>query len=160
MRGKEKMIKSCGNCGWVTDGGSCGYPFKEGFPCNQRYWKSKEEHSETIQSFEECDFYEVCGEYRKSKEKNMSNKILMTEEQAREIVTVIEQDYDVLYISEGVEKLKQAGYIIKSKLQQKVEEAERMYLKIQSERAFSGLEVVLIRAFRELKQSHPEFKEK
>ena len=53
----------------------------------------------------------------------MNNKIQMTEEQAREIVTVIEQDYDVLYISEGVEKLKQAGYIIKNP----VEEAEEMY---------------------------------
>ena len=88
----------------------------------------------------------------------MSDKIQMTEEQAREIVVVIEQDYDVSYISKGIEKLKQAGYIIKSELQQKVEEAERMYLKILSEREINDFEVVLIKAFRELKQSHPEFK--
>lgn len=98
----------------------------------------------------------------------MSDKIQMTEEQAREIVSIIEQDYDVVYIDLGVEKLKQAGYIKKSELQQKVEEAEELLL-LKGSYA-DGLDSLnRIRLLREiagkceeaiqlLKQSHPEFK--
>ena len=91
---------------------------------------------------------------------NMNNKIQMTEEQARKFFMDIFSDcFDREAETDHVLKItKEKGYIIKSELQQKVEEAERMYLKIQSEREFNDLEVVLIRAFRELKQSHPEFK--
>lgn len=104
-------------------------------------------------------------DWLKEQEKNMSDKIQMTEEQAR--FKSVKDFCDFCFIvfgimpkPEEIEAAQLSGYIKKSELQQKVEKAEEMYLKIQSEREFNDLEVVLIRAFRELKQSHPEFKEK
>ena len=98
----------------------------------------------------------------------MNNRIQLTEEQAREIVSIIEQDYDVIYIDEGVEKLKQAGYILKSELQQKVEEAEEVINQIGSiiKNCKHEERICLVwkdskklfEAFNLLKQSHPEFK--
>ena len=89
----------------------------------------------------------------------MNNRIQLTEEYAREILDecACTETCD-FKIDETISVMKRKGYILKSELQQKVEEAERMYLKILSEREINDFEVVLIKAFRELKQSHPEFK--
>ena len=97
----------------------------------------------------------------------MNDKIQMTEEQAREILDecACTETCD-FKIDETISVMKQKGYIIKSKLQQKVEEAEEMYGKWES--CIKGFldkdlgEYKIIEGFYNviqlLKQSHPEFK--
>ena len=130
----NRMYEICGNCG-------------------RRYGLHINQHCYAY-------FNSVFKSTGKYEGENMNNKIQMTEEQAREFIKPIFLNYSFYEsnMESAINELKESGHIIKSELQQKVEEAERMYFKIQSEREFNDLEVVLIRAFRELKQSHPEFK--
>ena len=58
----------------------------------------------------------------------MSDKIQMTEEQARELFEYL----GFSTLSGIIKDLKKGNYIIKSELQQKVEEAEKMYGKWES----------------------------
>lgn len=92
----------------------------------------------------------------------MSDKIQMTEEQAKQ-----------MYLECGdmgngcklfVERMKESGYIIKSELQQKVEEAEEKYKEwFKKEQLSNEFDCYLITNLYDtvqlLKQSHPEFKE-
>ena len=98
-------------------------------------------------------------------EKAMVNKIQMTEEQAR--FKSVKDFCDFCFIvfgimpkPEEIEAAQLSGYIIKSELQQKVEEAERMYDYWYSDKE-TNCEVVMDAmkiAIQLLKQSHPEFK--
>ena len=86
----------------------------------------------------------------------MSDKIQMTEEQYKEIFWSTDgYSYD-----EMLSRAKAKGYIIKSELQQKVEEAEKMYDYWYSDKE-TNCEVIMDAmkiAIQLLKQSHPEFK--
>lgn len=88
-------------------------------------------------------------------EEVMADKIQMTEEQAGKMM------FDCFDFEQGWEKtksnLRKKGYIIKSELQQKVEEAERMW---DTKTYWTPLEHIQREAIQNLKQSHPEFKEK
>ena len=91
----------------------------------------------------------------------MSDKIQMTEEQAREILDecACTETCD-FKLDETISVMKQRGYIIKSDLQQKVEEAEAMYNYWYSDKE-TNCEIVMDAmkiAIEALKQSHPEFK--
>lgn len=97
----------------------------------------------------------------------MCNRMQLTEEYAREILDecACTETCD-FKLDETISVMKQKGYIIKSKLQQKVEEAEEMYGKWES--CIKGFldkdlgEYKIIEGFYNviqlLKQSHPEFK--
>lgn len=104
----------------------------------------------------------------------MSDKIQMTEEQARELFrkTII-PDHDPDRERSFIYNCKSEGYIRKSELQQKVEEAERMYYNFSDYKYFGGqykrqnddwqkyacdLTKNLFELIQLLKQSHPEFK--
>ena len=92
-------------------------------------------------------------------EEVMADKIQMTEEQARKFFADIFWDY---FDSESetltaLNTAKEKGYIIKSELQQKVEEAKRMW---DTKTYWTPLEHIQREAIELLEQSHPEFKEK
>lgn len=104
-----------------------------------------------------------------------NDKIQMTEEQARHgfrriipfgFVKTLDEE---MFFESFITNMKNAGYIIKSELQQKVEEAEEMYHdKIKERNNFEYASKYSIsqivdkqnEAIQLLKQSHPEFKEK
>jgi undecaprenyl pyrophosphate synthase len=96
------------------------------------------------------------------KEDKMSGKIQMTEEQAREFCD------DIGFSDKGtvIYLMKKRGYIRKSELQQKVEEAEKYFTEWKNYRIGEiityGGEAELVNFIYEtmqlLKQSHPEFK--
>lgn len=114
----------------------------------------------TLKGYSQRDCFKMaCRKNLKPKpEKQMADKIQMTEEQAKQ-----------MYLECGdmgngwklfVERMKESGYIIKSELQQKVGEAERMYDYWYSDKE-TNCEVVMDAmkiAIQLLKQSHPEFK--
>jgi ABC-type multidrug transport system ATPase subunit len=81
----------------------------------------------------------------------MSDKIQMTEEQAREFCD------DIGFSDKGtvIYLMKKRGYIRKSELQQKVEEAKRMW---DTKTYWTPLEHIQREAIELLEQSHPEFK--
>ena len=91
----------------------------------------------------------------------MNNRMQLTEEYAREILDecACTETCD-FKLDETISVMKQKGYIIKSKLQQKVEEAEAMYNYWYSDKE-TNCEIVMDAikiAIEALKQSHPEFK--
>ena len=96
----------------------------------------------------------------------MSDRIQLTEEYARKILDecACTETCD-FKLDETISVMKQKGYIIKSELQQKVEEAEEMYEKVASslpgQLQVSYLLEVIDKhkaAIIVMKQSHPEFK--
>ena len=99
----------------------------------------------------------------------MTNKIQMTEEQARGIIECIFGTAFEFVENDGIvyiQRLRENGYIIKSELQQKVEEAEddydnyvKNFIDIESDDRNELIED-LYKLVQLLKQSHPEFKEK
>lgn len=129
-----------------------------------------------------CIRYKICtSEYReesgycdsyKSKENVMSEKIQMTEEQFREIALYINVNgmNDINHglskadIDSSIHDLKQAGYIKKSELQQKVEEVEEIWNGLKHYDYIGGqanpTKIIhkFYEAIQELKKDHPEFK--
>lgn len=96
------------------------------------------------------------------KENVMSDKIQMTEKQAREILHVA----GLHIVGERLKSLKKAGYIKKSELQQKVEEVEEIvkngFIELQFKNSIEIKYNVLCgikEAIQLLKKDHPEFKE-
>ena len=97
----------------------------------------------------------------------MNNRIQLTEEYAREILDecACTETCD-FKLDETISVMKQKGYIIKSELQQKVEEAEKYYAEWRNyrigEKITYGGEAELVNFYYDtiqlLKQSHPEFK--
>ena len=99
----------------------------------------------------------------------MNNRIQMTEEQARGIIECIFGTAFGFVENDGtvyIQRLRENGYIIKSELQQKVEEAEKYFTEWKNYRIGEiityGGEAELVNFIYEtmqlLKQSHPEFK--
>ena len=99
----------------------------------------------------------------------MSNRIQMTEEQARELfshVCIDISDFpkdkntdNIFMMNQTIRELKRYGYIIKSELQQKVEEAEQLWQEMKSNGwNFTPFEQNMYNIIQLLKQSHPEFK--
>ena len=84
----------------------------------------------------------------------MTEKIQMTEEQAREIYQI--GTNDTIGCDIFIYNLKLYGYIRKSELQQKVEEAEDSFHDQDVEWQESSIK--LFEVIQLLKQSHPEFK--
>ena len=101
-------------------------------------------------------------EESKIEQKNMSDKIQMTEEQIDIFITnCVTPDLRPYVKNQAIKH----GYILKSDLQQKVEEAEEMYEKVASslpgQLQVSYLLEVIDKhkaAIIVMKQSHPEFK--
>ena len=110
---------------------------------------------------------EICGAYFipdiKQPEGNMSNKIQMTEDQAREILDecACTETCD-FKLDETISVMKQKGYILKSELQQKVERVEASLKDYVDGHSVDILDTfkASIDVIQLLKQSHPEFKEK
>lgn len=96
----------------------------------------------------------------------MTEKIQMTEEQAWKLLdeTYCYSNNRELGVEKTLDAMKREGYICKSELQQKVEEAEEMYRQWQTLAHDDTLDInfQLIIKFQNvvqlLKQSHPEFK--
>ena len=85
----------------------------------------------------------------------MSDKIQMTEEQIDIFITnCVTPDLRPYVKNQAIKH----GYIIKSELQQKVEEAEEMYVSYTRDSMWIELVDKLFEALQLLKQSHPEFK--
>ena len=105
--------------------------------------------------------FEPTGKYEGE---NMSDKIQLTEEYAREILDecACTEACD-FKIDETISVMKRKGYILKSELQQKVEEAEEKYKEwFKKEQLSNEFDCYLITNLYDtvqlLKQSHPEFK--
>ena len=93
----------------------------------------------------------------------MSNRIQLTEEYAREILDecACTETCD-FKLDETISVMKRKGYIKKSELQQKVEEAETIWIDFYSAKGtiFTYRDVIekYYDVIQLLKQSHPEFK--
>ena len=93
----------------------------------------------------------------------MNNRIQLTEKYAREILDecACTETCD-FKLDETISVMKQKGYIIESELQQKVEEAETIWIDFYSAKGTTFTYRDVIEKYYDviqlLKQSHPEFK--
>ena len=138
----NRMYEICGNCG-------------------RRYGLHINQHCYAY-------FNSVFKSTGKYEGENMGDKIQMTEKQAR--FKSVKDFCDFCFIvfgimpkPEEIEAAQLSGYIIKSELQQKVEEAEEKYKEwFKKEQLSNEFDCYLITNLYDtvqlLKQSHPEFK--
>jgi len=88
----------------------------------------------------------------------MSDKIQMTEEQAKEIYENCISEVRVTSKMNFLRELRGCGYIKKSELQQKVEEVEEKYREYEKAEKLNMLNFDEYDLIQLLKKDHPEFK--
>jgi len=109
-----------------------------------------------------------CICYSKWQPIQKAPSLQMTEEEAREILSVVfnHEIHTKQDVIDSISDLKKAGYIRKSSLVELVEEAEEMYSELMSstnessKKELADLCVKYRKALQALKKDHPEFGEK